>query len=185
MTPWAVAHQAPLSLKFSRQGCWSGLLFPFPGDLLDPGIELRSPALQANSLPSEPSGLGAFSLGFRQPFLPVEIIMNPPSLKPFHYPGRHCSKSSQRRYSVCTTLRVVNSSEPYFLNTHRLLEGVLLVLWNLNVKFDILELLSMWKYSVTEKGVISFSPGDHQGTGNQGLFNPLTFSFLSSIPCKL
>ena len=185
MTPWIVAHQTPLSLKFSRQGCWSGLPFPFPGDLPDPGLELGSPALQANSLPSEPSGLGAFSLGFHQPFLPVEIIMNLPSLKPFHYPGRHGSKSSQRRSSAWTTLRVVSSSEPYFSNTHQFLEGVLLVLWNLNIKFGILKLLNMWKYSITEKGVISFSPGDQQGTGNQGLFNPLTFSILSSISCKL
>ena len=185
VTPWTVAHQAPLSLKFSRQGCWSGLPFPFPGDLPDPGLELESPALQVNSLPSEPSGLGAFSLGFPQPFLPVEIILNLLSLKPFLYPGRHCSKSSRRRSSACTTLRVVSSSEPYFSNTHQFLEGVLLVLWNLNVKFGILELLSMWKYSITEKCVISFSPGDQQGTGNQGLFNPLTFSILSSISCKL
>ena len=44
-TPWAVAHQAPLSMEFSRQEYWSGLPFPFPGDLPDPEIEPRSPAL--------------------------------------------------------------------------------------------------------------------------------------------
>ena len=38
-TPWTVDHQAPLSMNFSRQGYWSGLPFPFPGDLPDPGIE--------------------------------------------------------------------------------------------------------------------------------------------------
>ena len=38
-------HQAPLSMGFSRQECWSGLPFPFPGNLPDPGIEPRSPAL--------------------------------------------------------------------------------------------------------------------------------------------
>ena len=43
-------------MKFSRQECCSGLPFPSPGDLPDPGIELRSPALQADSLPSETSG---------------------------------------------------------------------------------------------------------------------------------
>ena len=47
------AHQAPLFVEFSRQEYWSGLLFPSPGDLPDPGIEPRSPALQADSLPSE------------------------------------------------------------------------------------------------------------------------------------
>ena len=52
-TPWTVAYQAPPSMGFSRQECWSGLLFPSPGDLPDPGIEPRSPALQADALPSE------------------------------------------------------------------------------------------------------------------------------------
>ena len=54
--PWTVAHQAPLSLGFPRQEYWSGLSFPSPGDLPDPGIEPSSPALQADSLPSEPPG---------------------------------------------------------------------------------------------------------------------------------
>ena len=52
-TPWTAAHQAPLSIRFSRQGYWSGLLFPSPGDLPNSGIEPRSPALQADSLPTE------------------------------------------------------------------------------------------------------------------------------------
>ena len=51
-----IAHQAPLSMEFSRQEYWSGLLFPSPGDLSNPGIKPRSPALQADSLPSEPLG---------------------------------------------------------------------------------------------------------------------------------
>ena len=73
-TPWTVAHQVPLSKEFSRQGHWSGLPFPSPGDLSNPGIMPRYPApwtdsslfepletlrensmeLQADSLPSEP-----------------------------------------------------------------------------------------------------------------------------------
>ena len=55
-TPWTVAHQAPLSMGFSRQEYWSGLPFPSPGDLPNPGIEPRSPALQADTLTSEPPG---------------------------------------------------------------------------------------------------------------------------------
>ena len=47
---------APLSMEFSREEYWSGLPFPSPGDLPDPGIEHRSPALRVNSLPSEPPG---------------------------------------------------------------------------------------------------------------------------------
>ena len=56
VTPWTVAHQAPPSMGFSRPEYWSGLPFPSPGDLPDPGIELRSPALQADALTSEPPG---------------------------------------------------------------------------------------------------------------------------------
>ena len=53
---WTVAYQAPPSMGFSRQECWSGLPFPSPGDLPDPGIEPRSPTLQADALLSEPRG---------------------------------------------------------------------------------------------------------------------------------
>ena len=56
MTPWTVAHQAPLSMEFSRQEYWSGLPFPSPEDLPDPGIDPRSPALQADSLLTESPG---------------------------------------------------------------------------------------------------------------------------------
>ena len=53
VTSWTVAHQAPLPMGFSRQEYWSGLPFPSPRDLLDPGIEPGSPALQADSLLTE------------------------------------------------------------------------------------------------------------------------------------
>ena len=55
-TPWTVAYQASPSMGFSRQEYWSGLPFPSPGDLPDPGIEPRSPALEADALTSEPPG---------------------------------------------------------------------------------------------------------------------------------
>ena len=53
---WTVAYQAPPSMEFSQQEYWSRLPFPSSGDLPDPGIEPRSPALQADALPSEPPG---------------------------------------------------------------------------------------------------------------------------------
>ena len=56
VTPWIVACWAPLSMGFSRQEYWSGLPFPSPGDLPDPGIELGFPTLEANALTSEPPG---------------------------------------------------------------------------------------------------------------------------------
>ena len=55
-TPWTIAHQAPMSMGFSRQEYRSGLPFPSPGDLLNPGIKPGSPTLQADSLPSVPPG---------------------------------------------------------------------------------------------------------------------------------
>ena len=60
-TPRTVARQAPLSVEFSRQEYWSGLPFPSPGDLSDPGPEPGSPALQADSLPSELLGKPSFT----------------------------------------------------------------------------------------------------------------------------
>ena len=56
VTPWTVAHQAPPSMGFSRQVHQSGLPFPSPGYLPDPGIEPRSSTLQADALTSEPPG---------------------------------------------------------------------------------------------------------------------------------
>ena len=53
VTPWTVALQAPLSMRFSRQEYWTELPFPSPGDLPDQGIEPVSPAFQADSLLTE------------------------------------------------------------------------------------------------------------------------------------
>ena len=57
VTLWTIAHQAPLSMDFSRQEYWSGLSFPSLGDLPNPRIEPESLALQADPLPSEPPGV--------------------------------------------------------------------------------------------------------------------------------
>ena len=56
VTPWTVAYQAPPSMGFSRRECWSGVPFPSPGDLPNPGMKPRSSALQADALPSESPG---------------------------------------------------------------------------------------------------------------------------------
>ena len=55
-TPWTIAHQAHLSMEFSRQEYWSGLPFPPPGDLPDPGVEPTSPALAGGFFTAEPPG---------------------------------------------------------------------------------------------------------------------------------
>ena len=77
-TPWIVAYQAPPSMGFSRQECWSGLPFPSPGDLPDPGIEPRCPALQADALPSEPPGKNVESQHYLKGFSLLKAV--PPSL---------------------------------------------------------------------------------------------------------
>ena len=56
VTSWIVVHQPPLSMEFSMQEYWSGLPFPSPGDLPDPGIELESPALAGRFSTTEPPG---------------------------------------------------------------------------------------------------------------------------------
>ena len=56
VTPWIIAHQAPLSIGLSRREYWSGLPFPSPQELPNPGTEPGSPALQTDSLPSELQG---------------------------------------------------------------------------------------------------------------------------------
>ena len=91
LTPWTVAYQAPLSIGFSRQDYWSGLPFPSPGDLPNPGIEPMSPALQTGTLPSEPPGKLR------------EVVKNPPAKAGDR--GGTCSISGLGR-----SLRVGNSN---------------------------------------------------------------------------
>ena len=67
-TLWTVVYKAPLSMDFSRQEYRRGLPFPFPGDLPDPGIEPRSPALRADALPSEPPCLYIGHFYYREDF---------------------------------------------------------------------------------------------------------------------
>ena len=63
-TTWAIVHQAPLSMEFSKQQYWNALPFLSPEDLLDPWIETGSPVLQADSLPSEPPGVNVDGCNF-------------------------------------------------------------------------------------------------------------------------
>ena len=70
MTPWTIAFQAPLSMEFSRQGYWSGLPFPSPGDLPNPGIEPMYPALHADNLLTELLEKPGVGMGGRIQFSP-------------------------------------------------------------------------------------------------------------------
>ena len=83
-TPWTVAYQAPPSMGFSRQEYWSGLPFPSPGYLPNPGIEPGSPAFQADALTSEPPGK------------PTPSRTNTPKRCHFHYRGLECKSMKSR-----------------------------------------------------------------------------------------
>ena len=77
VTLWTIASQALLSMGFPRQEYWNGLPFPCLGDLLNPGIEPKSPALQVDSLSSEPPGkpppiMAVYVIGFYLNYLPRE-----------------------------------------------------------------------------------------------------------------
>ena len=87
-TPWTVARQAPQSMGFSRQEYWSRLPFPFPGDLPTPGIKSRAPALQADSLPSEPLGKPLFEQHY-QPTWPkgLDKISHPTTTAYIFFPN--------------------------------------------------------------------------------------------------
>ena len=74
VTPWTVAYQAPLSMGFSRQEYWSGLPFPSPGDLPDPGIELGFPALEADAVIDISPGNLDSSLCFFQPSVSHDVL---------------------------------------------------------------------------------------------------------------
>ena len=89
-TPWTITYQTPLSMGFSKQEYWSGFPFLSPGDLPDPGIKPRSPALQADALPSEPPGKPKN----------VQITVQ---LHSFHILARLCSKSFKLCFSSTWT----------------------------------------------------------------------------------
>ena len=72
-TPWTVAYEAPLSMEFSGQDCWSGLPFPLPGDLPNPGFDLGLPHCIQKFLPSEPPGKPVWLLLL---FPPLYIIQS-------------------------------------------------------------------------------------------------------------
>ena len=74
-TPWTAAYQASLSMGFSRQEYWSGLPFPSPGDLPNPGIEPRSPTLQADALTSEPPGKLSSQISWRRKWQPTPVLL--------------------------------------------------------------------------------------------------------------
>ena len=83
---WTGARHTPLSMKFFKQEYWSGLPFPLPGDLSDPGIEPRSPTLQEDSLPFEPQEVPR-ALGIRCAAGPPVRILSAGTQHPARTPG--------------------------------------------------------------------------------------------------
>ena len=116
-TPWTVAHQAPLPMGFFRQGYWNGLPFPSPEDPSDPGIEPRSPALHADSLPL--SYLGNVKLLGKPHALDTGPFGYWPQLVKMHIPGiitmnliltySHTQKSTRIINLRCLFFMILNS----------------------------------------------------------------------------
>ena len=107
-TPWTVAHQAPLSMGFSRQEYWSGLPFPSPGDLPgpNPGIEPRSPAWQADALSSEPPGkvqilAPVLSLASHLTFLTLAGFVNEGIIGKIRWNNKYRVPSMGLKFSLC------------------------------------------------------------------------------------
>ena len=114
-TPWTIAYLSPPSIGFSRQECWSGLPFPSPGDLPDPGIEPWFPTSQAEALPSEPPGkpdgicllqnrlLGVFlHICFKKwVFSPLEMAMGSKDMD-FHSTSRPSSLCNIAKEAIIT-----------------------------------------------------------------------------------
>ena len=124
-TLWTVAHQASLSIGFSRQEYWSGLPFPSPGDLPDPGIKPRSPALQTDALLSEPPGkpielLTKSSLGWDTQFLRHTPLVSPLPGKPIKLFFSTSPKTISLRFGLAPVQRLSflpQKEEPPFLVT--------------------------------------------------------------------
>ena len=111
---WTVAYQAPLSMGFSRQEYWSGLPFPSPGDLPDPGIEPGSPTLYTDALPSEPRG--NLSIILASIFLKAYTICNYRNKDPV-IPNINAF-NLHIELSVLLIFLRVHLSGVYFLNTY-------------------------------------------------------------------
>ena len=91
-TPWTVVHQTSLSLGFSRQEYWSGLPFPSPEDILEPGIEPGSPSLQVDSLPSElPESPKFINTLLKSPLVASLALPNLTSIYLSHFLHQHIS----------------------------------------------------------------------------------------------
>ena len=91
VTPWTVASQAPLFMEFPRQEYWSQLPFPSPGDLPDPGIKPRSPALQADTLPTKL---------LVKPLILIYKVLSPNGAYPKEYRGWGKNKNANKSVTL-------------------------------------------------------------------------------------
>ena len=171
VTPWTIAHQAPLSMEFSRQEYWSGLPFPAVGDLPDPGIEPTSPPWQADSLPL--SHLGS-------PYEYIHIYKGPYS-QSYGFSSSHVwmweltiKKAEHRRIDVFElwcwrrllrvlwTARRSNQSVLKEINPEHSLKG-LSWNWSSNTLATWYEELTLWKRPWCWERLTAGGEGDNRG----------------------
>ena len=117
--PYGLYPQAPLSMEFSRQKYWSGLPCPPPGESSQPGVKIRSPALQADSLPSEPRGkpknTGVGSLSLLQGIFPTQGL-NPHLLPLLHWQA--CSLPPVKPERIPGILSLLSSPGRMWVSCH-------------------------------------------------------------------
>ena len=120
-------HQGPPSMGFSRQEYWGGLPFPSPGDLPNSGMEPRSPALQADALPSEPPGkLPDFPQKNSFKMLPSSPINRNNPLISEYYRALEIKKE----YSSCIYICIyLYTHIPFFLNHYSLIFPIIEIIW--------------------------------------------------------
>ena len=126
--PWTLAYHAPPSLWFSKQEYWSGLPFPSPGDLPDPGIEPRSHTLLADALLSEPLGKPYGILGSK--FLVTKVSLFSLSVQLFVIPWTMAWQVSHS-FTISQSLLELISIESVMSSNHQVLCCPLLLLLSL------------------------------------------------------
>ena len=111
-TPWTVAHQAPLSMGFSQQEFWSGLPFPSPGNLPDPGIKPMFPALAGRSVLLSYQGSPVFDIvrfkesRFQPRLLVFMSFYLPITCAGFVYPDKETRQPHRQMLTLCKVIKI-------------------------------------------------------------------------------
>ena len=149
--------QAPPSMEFSRQEYWSGLPFPSPGNLPNPGTEPRSPALQTDTLPSEPPGKPLFRKGIIY-YVEFPVLYSRPLAIVLYIVVFICSEKAMAPHSSTPAWKIPWMEEP----------GRLQSMGSLRVRYDWASSLSLFTFMHWRRKwqpIAVFLPRESQGWG--------------------